>query len=124
MYFDASEEKDFIEYLDHKLEDYFVIEYEKKVVGSGGINYFPSDHVARISWDMVHPNFHGKGFGKKLMLHRIDHIKRNKAIHKIQVRTSQLAYQFYQKTGFTLEKIEKDFWATGFDLYQMNMTLK
>jgi hypothetical protein len=35
------------------------------------------------------------------------------------VRTSQVAYQFYQKAGFDLEKIEKDFWAKGFDLYQM-----
>jgi ribosomal protein S18 acetylase RimI-like enzyme len=41
----------------------------------------------------------------------------------IIVRTSQLAYKFYQKVGFELEKTEKDFWAKGFDLYQMKMNL-
>ncbi|RDV13836.1 N-acetyltransferase [Pontibacter diazotrophicus] len=124
QYFDESEEADFIEYLDNRLEDYFVVEDNREIIGSGGINYFPESKLACISWDMVHPNFQGRGVGKQLTLHRIEHIKKNPAINLIVVRTTQLVYKFYEKMGFDLEKTEKDFWAKGFDLYQMQMTLE
>jgi hypothetical protein len=39
------------------------------------------------------------------------------------VRTTQLVYPFYQKAGFTLDKVEQDYWANGFDLYQMMLQL-
>ncbi|MFD2999702.1 GNAT family N-acetyltransferase [Pontibacter toksunensis] len=124
QYFDVSEEADFIEYLDHRLEDYFVVEEDGQIIGSGGINYFPESKLARISWDVVHPDFQGKGVGKRLMLHRIEHIRKNPAIDFIVVRTTQRVYPFYEKMGFKLEKTEKDFWAKGFDLYQMRKILK
>ncbi len=118
-YFDPSEEIEFIDYLDHKLEDYFVVESDHKIIGSGGVNYLLNKSEARISWDIIHPDFQGQGIGKKLTQYRIDHIRKNKTVYKIVVRTSQLAYKFYEKMGFTLEKIEKDFWAKDFDLYEM-----
>ncbi|WP_041264865.1 GNAT family N-acetyltransferase [Bernardetia litoralis] len=125
-YFEESEENDFAEYLEKYKEDYFVIKDKStnQIVGCGGINYFFDESIplARISWDIIHPNFQGQGIGKQLLLHRINHIK-NKGIKLIVVRTSQLAYKFYQKAGFELEKTEKDFWAKGFDLYQMKMNL-
>ena len=118
------EEKEFIEYLDHLREDYFVFEENGVVIGCGGINYFLKDNSARISWDMIHPDFHGRGIGKKLTLHRINKIKENPNINLIAVRTSQLAYKFYGKMGFELKSVEKDFWAEGLDLYLMEMNLK
>lgn len=120
-YFAASEESDFNRYLDHEAEDYFVVEESGQIIGSGGVNYFPEDRIARISWDFVHPEFQGKGVGKKLTQYRIEHIKNKAPVNTIVVRTSQMAYQFYQKLGFDLEKIEKDFWAKDYDLYQMKM---
>ena len=124
QYFDESEANDFVEYLDKEVEDYFVLEDNRKIIGSGGINYFVEDMIARISWDIVHPEFQGKGIGKKLLLHRIEHIKKNKSINFIIVRTSQMAYKFYQKVGFEVEKIEKDYWAEGFDLYLMKLEIE
>lgn len=125
-YFEVSEEEDFINYLERELEDYFVVEDENtnQIIGCGGINYISTKTSvsARISWDMIHPNFQGKGIGNQLLCHRIEHI-RNKNIVSVSVRTSQLAYKFYQKIGFTLEKVEKDFWAEGFDLYFMKLEL-
>ncbi|WP_338815510.1 GNAT family N-acetyltransferase (plasmid) [Bernardetia sp. Wsw4-3y2] len=125
-YFEESEQEDFIEYLEKYKEDYFVMEDKttNQIIGCGGINYFPDETIplARISWDIIHPNFQGQGIGKKLLLHRINHIQ-SKKIKLIVVRTSQLAYKFYQKMGFEVEKTEKDFWAKGFDLYQMRMNL-
>ncbi len=134
VYFEASEEKEFIEYLENKREDYFVIEDKatKQLLGCGGINYFHNNvvgrdtnngkhNLGRLSWDIIHPDFQGFGLGKKLVLYRIEYIK-SKDIKIIVVRTSQLAYKFYQKLGFETEKIEKDFWAKGFDLYQMKLS--
>ncbi len=121
QYFGASEEADFVEYLDDLLEDYFVLEENGKMIGCGGINYFPKEKTARISWDMIHPNSQGKGVGRKLTEFRINLIKENPLIEKIVVRTSQLAFKFYEKNGFKLMKIEKDYWAKGFDLYLMEM---
>ena len=64
-YFDPSEEIEFINYLDHELEDYFVYELDFKIIGAGGINYFLEEKSARISWDMVDSKSQGKGIGKK-----------------------------------------------------------
>jgi ribosomal protein S18 acetylase RimI-like enzyme len=123
QYFDKSEERDFVEYLEEQVEDYFVVEENKQIIGSGGINYMTEAKLARISWDIIHPDFQGKGIGKKLTLHRIDQIKRNPAINLVMVRTTQIVYKFYQQLGFELEKTEKNYWAEGFDLYQMQLDL-
>ena len=122
-YFDESEEKDFFDYLDQHVESYYVVEEDGMIIGSGGINYFPDERVARISWDIIHPEFQGKGIGRKLTQYRIDQIKQQPGYNKIVVRTTQHVYHFYQKLGFVLAKVEKDFWAKGFDLYQMTIVI-
>jgi len=123
-YFDTSEENDFKNYLENEVEDYFVYEENSEIIGAGGINYFTEQKLARISWDMIHPKFHGNGIGKKLTEYRINHLNRNSQIESIIVRTTQLVFKFYEKMGFELEKVEKDFWAKDFDLYQMKMKNK
>ena len=123
-YFDPSEKSDFENFLDNEVEDYFVYEENSEVIGAGGINYFPEEKLARISWDMIEPKSQGKGIGKKLTQYRINHLIGNSKIDFIIVRTTQLVYKFYEKMGFELEKVEKDFWAKNFDLYQMKMNNK
>lgn len=123
QYFHPSEESDFIEYLDKLIEHYFVVEERGNVVGCGGYNFVENNTIARIAWDMIHPDFQGQGVGKKLTLFRIDAIKKSSSAQSIVVRTSQLAYPFYEKVGFELDKVTKDFWAEGFDLYQMKMVV-
>lgn len=123
-YFDSSEESDFESYLDNEVEDYFIYEENAVIIGAGGINYFPEEKIARISWDMVEPKSQGKGIGEKLMKYRINHLIGKPKIELIIVRTTQLAYKFYEKMGFELEQVEKDFWAKSFDLYQMKMNNK
>jgi ribosomal protein S18 acetylase RimI-like enzyme len=118
-YFDSSEEADFIEYLKHHSQNYFVVEVAGSIIGSGGFNWFDEGKTARISWDLIHPEFQRKGVGKELTLYRINEIRKNPQVNLIRVRTSQMVYPFYQKIGFKLEKTEKDFWAKGYDLYQM-----
>ena len=50
-YFDFSEKVELLDYLNHKLEDYFVVEQNGVVIGSGGINYFYEEKKARLSWE-------------------------------------------------------------------------
>lgn len=123
-FFATSEESDYAEYLNIHASNYFVVEESNKIIGAGGINFgFDNGKTARIAWDMVHPEKQGKGIGSKLTRFRIDEIKKNPDVKRIVVRTSQLAYKFYEKKGFKLKNIEKDFWARGFDLYEMNIEI-
>ncbi|MGK7397515.1 MAG: GNAT family N-acetyltransferase [Candidatus Cyclobacteriaceae bacterium M3_2C_046] len=94
-----------------------------RIIGAGGINYFYHQGLTRLSWDLVHPNYHERGIGTSLVQYRLEIIKTNPLIKKVQVRTSQLTYGFYEKMGFRLEKTEKNSWADGFDLYQMVMSI-
>lgn len=123
-YFAEEEIKDFEHYLIHEIEDYFVYQTEDKIIAAGGINYNLKNVTAIISWDMVHIDYLGKGIGRKLVEYRIEFIKKKKNIHRIVVNTSQHTFGFYEKFGFSTSKIKKDFWAEGFDLYQMEFNLE
>lgn len=123
QYFDTSEEDYLNNYLENERETYFVVEQDNKIVGCGGINYENNSTIGIISWDIIHPKFQGKGIGKKLLLHRINVLKKDDQVNLIRVRTSQHTDKFYAKCGFSLEFITKDYWAKGFDLYQMKIDL-
>ena len=119
-YFAPEEAADFDHYLDAETEDYFVaLSPEGEIVGCGGINYFPQEQLARISWDMVHPQWQGKGVGGRLLQYRMELLRQTEGIHTIMVRTTQLVFPFYAKNGFALTETIKDYWAPGFDLYSM-----
>ncbi|MEQ8245678.1 GNAT family N-acetyltransferase [Fulvivirga sp.] len=123
-YFAPEELNDFEEYLENHLEYYYVVEDSYHIVGAGGINTTDRADTVRISWDFFHPESQGHGFGSELLNYRIETIKKMNTVKVIEVRTSQLAYKFYQKSGFELMEIKKDFWAAGFDLYQMRLLIK
>ena len=120
-YFAPSEVNDFKKYLESEVEDYFVLFENDEVIGAGGINYEKTHAV--LSWDFIHPEYHGKGLGTKLVKHRIEWIKEKTDFKKVIVRTSQHTHEFYAKMGFELVNIEKDYWAEEFDLYKMEMNL-
>jgi ribosomal protein S18 acetylase RimI-like enzyme len=119
-YFDPSEAAGLANYLDNEAERYFVAEQDGNIVGCGGYNTQTTDGAdVRICWDIIHPDYQGKGIGSALLKFRIDEIRKRPEVQKITVRTSQLTFAFYEKNGFRLESVEKDYWAKGFDLYYM-----
>jgi ribosomal-protein-alanine N-acetyltransferase len=92
-YFAPSEEKDYIDYLQHHADNYFLIEKEGVVLGAGGFNLLEENKLARISWDLVHPDAQGKGLGRMLTKYRIDKIREHPEVRVIAVRTSQLVFK-------------------------------
>jgi ribosomal-protein-alanine N-acetyltransferase len=118
-YFTPKEEQDLIYYLENEIEDYFVLEKDGKIISAGGINLKGGRVIGYLSWDIVDPESQGKGFGSLLVKHRIKLLNENPKIETIIVRTTQLAYKYYEKCGFKLVDQVKDYWASGFDLYLM-----
>ncbi|MCZ2222679.1 MAG: GNAT family N-acetyltransferase [Chitinophagales bacterium] len=118
-FFATDEEEDLKKYLETERELYYVLLYDEKIVGCGGINFSDDKTIGKISWDIIHPDYQGKSLGTKLLKYRIDILNSIKSIQKITVRTSQITHKFYEKQGFELFEIKKDYWAYGFDMYNM-----
>ena len=118
-YFSPEEKKDLIYFLEKEIEYYFVIEIDKQIVGCGGFNFSGDKTTGKISWDILHPDFQGKSLGTLLLNYRIEKLKEFKELEKIIVRTTQLVYKFYEKSGFKLIEVSEDYWAKGFHLYKM-----
>lgn len=122
QYFAPEEEADLSQYLDNEREFYYVLLSGVEIIGCGGINMADNGTRGKISWDIIHPDWQGRSLGSLLLKYRIN-ILMSMGINRITVRTSQLAYQFYQKRGFILKSIKKDYWAKGLDMYFMKYTV-
>ena len=122
-YFSPNEESDLIYYFDNHAHNYYVIEMDENIVGCGGYNLTEDGKTAKISWDIFHPDYQGKGLGSTLTKFRIRKIQEIENVDTISVRTSQLVYKFYEKFGFETREITKDYWDAGFDLYRMERDL-
>lgn len=118
-YFSPAEEADLVHYLQHEIEQYFVVLVNDEIMGCGGFNLSEDLKIGKISWDIFHPESQGKGLGTALTNYRIERMKDIKSIDKISVRTSQLVYPFYAKFGLELKEVFKDYWDKGFDLYHL-----
>jgi [ribosomal protein S18]-alanine N-acetyltransferase len=118
-YFAPEEETDLAFYLDHEIEFYFVLELDKVIVGCGGFNFSEDKTNGIISWDILHPDFQGRSLGRNLLNYRIERLKKFPQVQQITVRTSQLAYKFYEKLGFKIIEVVENYWAKGFHLYKM-----
>lgn len=121
QYFAVEEQTDLEQFLQANGDNYWVIEQEGVIAGCGGIVFSEEEQVGRIAWDFFSPNFQGKGLGRRLTEFRLAEIRKKNTVQRIIVRTSQLANSFYAKFGFEIEHIEKDYWAPGLHLYDMQM---
>lgn len=120
VFFAPEELSDFVDYLDKFGEStYWVMECNNKVIGGFGIESRLSDKSGRINWIFFHANEKGKGLGKKAVTFAIGILIADKNVEKLIVRTSQVAFAFFEKMGYSLTSIEKNYWADGLDLYLM-----
>ena len=122
-YFHPDEEKEFVSYLNKMGTTYFAIEKDKKIIGGVGYEIRKSDKSGRINWIFLDPALHNSGIGKLVAEQIIEILKSDPAVEKLIVRTSQLSYKFFEKLGYSLVEIEKDYWAQGLDLNLMEQKL-
>jgi N-acetylglutamate synthase-like GNAT family acetyltransferase len=121
QYFDPKEINDFTEYLENYSDTYLTLEHEGKIVGGAGYYVKEEDKSGRITWIFFHPDASGLGLGRQIVDHCLIMLKQEPEVEKFVVTTSQLAYKFFEKFGYKLTKIEKDYWGLGLDLYEMEM---
>jgi ribosomal protein S18 acetylase RimI-like enzyme len=122
-FFDPAELTHFIEYLRTSAETYLTIESEGRIVGGVGYEIRESDRSGRINWIFIHPDFSNLGFGTKGVNHCLMILRSNHNVEILIVRTSQLAYKFFERLGYKVTKTEKDYWGKGLDLYLMTQEI-
>jgi len=118
-FFAHEEEEELAYYLENQREEYYVVEVDGKIVGSGGINYSKDKTIGFLSWDAILPDFQRNALGTKLVQFRLGILNNSEKIEVIKVRTSQFAYAFYKKHGFRLIEVVEDHWSEGYDLYEL-----
>jgi N-acetylglutamate synthase-like GNAT family acetyltransferase len=130
LYFAEEELQLFFNFLDRdalQRGPYSVIFNDNTIVGCGGIalnqpsKYTNELHVI-MTWGMIDNKFHKNGFGKELLLFRIKQAKELYPEVKIALGTTQYTFPFFEKYGFKTVAYEKDHWAKGLDLYQMELS--
>lgn len=70
-------------------------------------------------WGMVENGWHKKGVGRTLFAFRIQQLRLLKPEAQILVDTTQHSYQFFEKFGFKVTNVSKNYYATGLDRYDM-----
>jgi predicted GNAT family N-acyltransferase len=98
---------------------FYVLLIDHDIVGCGGFGYEKNNNAVRFIWGLVHRKYHKKGLGKKLFEFRMAEIKRLYPDVPIRLDTTQHSYGFFQKYGFKVDKITENFYAPGFDRYDM-----
>ena len=121
-YFDIKELDLFDSYLDKFHDTYFTFFSDSNEI-IGGIGYLIHAEIseAHITWIFVHPKYFNKNVGRLGVLKCIEIFNYHKEIQKLVVRTSQHANLFFEKFGYELTRIEKNYWGEGLDLYYMEM---
>ena len=122
-YFHEKELIDFKTYFNSEnIENYFAVISKGKILGGAGYAY-ENKETANICWVLVDPSYHNKGLGTKLVNHCMDILKTNEKLNTIQLECSNITYNFYEKLGFKIKYIKKDYWPNNDDLYFMKIDL-
>ncbi|MDD4179386.1 MAG: ribosomal protein S18-alanine N-acetyltransferase [Candidatus Margulisbacteria bacterium] len=93
---------------------YLVAKDENKIVGYIGIEKILDEtHIINMA---IHPDYRGKGIGKRLM----QHVLNDEDVFFLEVRVSnESAKNVYQKYGFKVIDVRKGYYADGEDAFVM-----
>ncbi len=106
----------------HDKAHYYVVVFDQKVIGCGGFGDKENNGIFSLAWGFIHKDFHKKGLGKKLLVHRLALIKQLNPEAVIVIDTTQHSFGFFEKQGFRITKITEDFYTKG--MHRYDMTLK
>jgi ribosomal protein S18 acetylase RimI-like enzyme len=121
-WFAPHEQEQYESFLDDAPARYFVVlDSDGAIVGAGGIEVETTRPVGWLTWGMVDPTRHGQGLGKELLAYRLEQLRANLRVHRVCIDTSQLTAPFYEKYGFTTQRIIPDGYAKGLHRYEMEL---
>ena len=121
-YFTPAEEPGLYEFLDGYAEDYYVVEIDGDVVGSGGVAWNDLEKpTVSLCWGMVRRDHLGTGLGKKLTKFRIKYAREKYGDVPLTIGTSQHTQGFYEKFGFRLVEHTADGFGPGIDACKMRL---
>ncbi len=100
---------------------YFVLFDSNEVKACGGYHVNEKKSIERLSWGMVHRQFHKRGFGKQLLKFRLQKLRTDFPGVDIMLDTSQHTYRFFERFGFEVEHITPDGYGVGLDRYEMRL---
>jgi len=93
---------------------YLLAKDDDRVIGYIGIEkILDEEHIINMA---VHPDYRGKGIGKRLM----QHVLNDEEVFFLEVRASnETAKKIYEKYGFKVINVRKGYYADGEDAYVM-----
>lgn len=120
-YFGPSEEPGLHDFLREYSDEYYVVEVDGEVVGSGGIalNGDLDPQTVSLCWGMVREDHLGTGLGKALTEFRIGFSNEKYPGVAMTIGTSQHTEGFYQKFGFVTVEHTPDGFGPGIDNCRM-----
>ncbi len=104
---------------ENKRTQYFVILNGNQIVGCAGFGDKEDTGDITLAWGLIHKKFHRKGFGKRLLLYRLQLIKHNYPNNPVYVDTTQFSFPFFEQFGFETTKITNNYYAVGMHRYDM-----
>ena len=120
-YFGPAEEPGLRNFLEEtRSEDYYVLEVDGEIVGSGGVALNEDDTVS-LCWGMIRSDRLGTGLGKRLAEFRIQKAREEFGDLPIVISTSQHTQGFYEKLGFRLTEYTVDGFGPGIDICKMRL---
>jgi len=81
------------------LEDYWVLEIDRNLVGCVALHIYPEQELAELACLYVHKNHEGQGYGRKLMAFA-EQLAAEKGIKQVMALSTQTFNYFQQKGGY------------------------
>lgn len=120
-FFAKEEREDLVEYLKEPPGTYLTLRVNGQIIGGCGF-LVEDDGVGKITWSFISREFHRRGYGREVVLYSLKKL-REKGVTECAVRTSQHTHLFFATFGFLTRGYQKDYWAPGFDLYDMSQIM-
>ncbi len=102
---------------------YFVVISGNTLVGCGGFGYDEKKNEATFAWGFVHRTFHKQGFGKQLLIYRLNKIRELYPGASIILDTTQHSKPFFERYGFVTVKYTENGYSNGMHRYDMILTV-
>jgi amino-acid N-acetyltransferase len=83
-----------------RLEDYWVLEIDRNLVGCVALHVYPEQGIAELACLYVNKSYEGQGYGRKLMAYA-EQLAVEKGIKQVIALSTQTFNYFQQKGGYT-----------------------